>query len=299
MPPCYQSRRARGRLALARGRAIADIDDMDQRGQPAAPEEASGTGRQKGHGPSIALLRVGFLVLFLVIWQVAALTAPPGLFATPAATLQALATLVAEGRLGPALGASLQVYLSGTAAAVVVGIGLGAAMGLVRPLGRTLDIYVHALAATPRVAFIPLIIVALGLGMQAKVTIVFLGAVMPIVLNAYAGVRDADPDLVEMARATGAGSGRILVHVILPGALPFLIAGVRIGATIGLINTVVAELYTAVSGLGGLLALYGSRFQMADYLAVVLVLALVGVTMTEGMRLVESRLLRWRGEPDA
>lgn len=135
--------------------------------------------------------------------------------------------------------------------------------------------------------------------MQAKVTIVFLGAVMPIVLNAYAGVRDADPDLVEMARATGAGSGRILVHVILPGALPFLIAGVRIGATIGLINTVVAELYTAVSGLGGLLALYGSRFQMADYLAVVLVLALVGVTMTEGMRLVESRLLRWRGEPDA
>ena len=82
---------------------------------------------------------------------------------------------------------------------------------------------------------------------------------------------------------------------MLPGALPFLLAGIRIGATIGLINTVVAELYTAVSGLGGLLALYGSRFQMAEYLAVVVVLAMIGVTMTEGLRLTERRLLRWRG----
>ena len=124
---------------------------------------------------------------------------------------------------------------------------------------------------------------------------VFLGAVMPVVLNSYAGVRSADPDLVEMARATGASRGRILAHVVLPGALPFLLAGVRIGATIGLINTVVAELYTAVSGLGGLLAIYGSRFQMAEYLAVVVVLAMIGVTMTEGLRLAERRMLRWRG----
>ena len=84
---------------------------------------------------------------------------------------------------------------------------------------------------------------------------------------------------------------------MLPGALPFLVTGVRIGATIGLINTVVAELYTAVSGLGGLLAIYGSRFQMAEYLAVVVVLALIGVTMTEGLRVIETRLLRWRGAP--
>jgi NitT/TauT family transport system permease protein len=154
---------------------------------------------------------------------------------------------------------------------------------------------VHGLAATPRVAFIPLIIVLLGLGFEAKILVVFLGAVMPVILNSYAGVRSADPDLVEMARATGASRGRVLVHVVLPGALPFLLAGIRIGATIGLINTVVAELYTAVTGLGGLLAIYGSRFQMAEYLAVVVALATIGVTMTEGLRLAERRLLRWRG----
>jgi NitT/TauT family transport system permease protein len=246
-------------------------------------------------GIPVAVLRLGFLAAVLVLWWLAARAAPPALFATPVAVAEALGRLAVSGKLWPALGQSLSIYLAGTGAAIVAGTALGALMGTIRPVGRTLDIYVHGLAATPRVAFIPLIIVALGLGFDAKVLIVFLGAVMPVVLNAYAGVRAADPDLVEMARASGASGGRILAHVVLPGALPYLIAGVRIGATIGLINTVVAELYTAVSGLGGLLALYGSRFQMAEYLAVVVVLATIGVAMTEGLRLAERRMLAWRG----
>jgi ABC-type nitrate/sulfonate/bicarbonate transport system permease component len=244
-----------------------------------------------------AALRLGFLILVLALWWAAARSAPAALFASPAAVAEALWRLAVEGRLGPALRASLGIYLTGTGAAIVAGVALGALMGTVRPIGRMLDVYVHALAATPRVAFIPLIIVLLGLGFEAKVLIVFLGAVMPVILNAYAGVRAADPELVEMAQATGASRRRILAHVVLPGALPFLVTGVRIGATIGLINTVVAELYTAVGGLGGLLAVYGSRFQMAEYLAVVVVLALIGVTVTEGLRLIENRLLRWRGGP--
>jgi ABC-type nitrate/sulfonate/bicarbonate transport system permease component len=259
-----------------------------QRTQPDAAK--AGGGRL-----SVAALRLIFLAVVLLLWWAASRAAPAALFASPLAVAEALAGLAVDGRLWPALGQSLAIYLTGTGAAVVVGVALGALMGMVRPIGQMLDIYVHGLAATPRVAFIPLIILLLGLGFEAKVLVVFLGAVMPVILNSYAGVRAADPDLVEMARATGASRQRILVHVVLPGALPFLVAGVRIGATIGLINTVVAELYTAVSGLGGLLALYGSRFQMAEYLAVVVVLATIGVAMTEGLRLAERRMLRWRG----
>jgi NitT/TauT family transport system permease protein len=260
------------------------------RAQPSVADTAGGLGRG-----SVALLRLGFLAFILLLWWAAAHAAPAGLFASPLAVAEAGWRLVLDGRLGPALFQSLTIYLTGTGAAIFVGIALGALMGMVRPIGQMLDIYVHGLAATPRVAFIPLIIVMLGLGFQAKVLVVFLGAVMPVILNSFAGVRNSDADLVEMARATGASRRRILVHVVLPGALPFLLAGIRIGATIGLINTVVAELYTAVNGLGGLLAIYGSRFQMAEYLAVVVVLAMIGVTMTEGLRLAERRLLRWRG----
>jgi NitT/TauT family transport system permease protein len=157
-----------------------------------------------------------------------------------------------------------------------------------------LDIFVYALAATPRVAFIPLIIVLLGLGVQAKVFIVFLGAVMPVILNTYAGVQNTDQELVEMARSTHASRALIFRDIVLPGAMPFFLVGLRLGATIGLINTVVAELYTAVTGLGGLLAIYGNTFRMAEYFVIVLLLSLIGVLVTEGLRLLENRLMRWR-----
>ena len=242
----------------------------------------------------VVALRLGFLAAVLLVWTLAARAAPSGLFASPLAVARAGWGLLAEGKLLPALQSSLTVYLIGTGAAALLGSLLGLAMGTWRLLGRTLDVYVLALAATPRVAFIPLIIVVLGLGMEAKLLVVFLGAGIPVLVNAYAGVRAADPELVEMAQATGAGRARILAHVVLPGAVPYLMTGIRIGATIGLINTIVAELYTAISGLGGLLAVYGGRFRMAEYLAVVVVLALIGALVTEGLRLTEKRLLRWR-----
>lgn len=241
-----------------------------------------------------AILRLTFLMGVLGLWAWAARLAPPGLFASPVEVARAGWGMAATGRLWQAVGASLQVYLLGTGLAIIIGAAIGVAMGIWTTVARTIDIYVHALAATPRVSFIPLIIVALGLGVRAKLLIVFLGAVMPVILNTWSGVRAADPELVEMARATGASRRRVLAHVVLPGAVPYVITGIRIGATIGLINTVVAELYTAITGLGGLLALYGSRFQMAEYLVVVVILALLGAIVTETLRLLERRLLRWR-----
>lgn len=241
----------------------------------------------------IALARLGVLAMLLLAWSLIAAQMPQGLFASPMQTLAAAKVMLAEGRLYKAVFASLQVYLSGAALAAIIGIGMGLLMGALPFFGRTIDVFVYALAATPRVAFIPLIIVILGLGLQAKVFIVFLGAVMPIILNTYAGVRAADRDLIEMARAAGASQGRIFAHVIVPGAAPFLLTGLRIGATIGLINTVVAELYTAVTGLGGLLATYGASFRMAEYFVVVLTLSLIGVLVTEALRYFENRLTRW------
>lgn len=187
------------------------------------------------------------------------------------------------------------VFGIGFAVAAMVAVPLGVLMGGIRPLGRTLDIYVNALAATPRVAFIPLVIVLLGLGVEAKVFIVFLGAAMPILISTYAGVLAADDELVEMARSTGAGRWRIFAFIVLPNAVPFIAAGLRIGATIALINTVVAELYTSVKGLGGLLALYGNTFRMAEYFVIVLILAGIGVVVTELLRHLQQRLEGWRG----
>ena len=242
----------------------------------------------------IGLYRIGFLAFLMALWQVAATRMGSNVLPSPLATWKAAQTLVGEGQLIVAVGDSLTVYLSGFAIAVIVGVPLGVIMGGFRILGKTLEVYVFALAATPRVAFIPLIIVLLGLGVEAKTFIVFLGALMPILINAYAGVLAAEEELLEMARSVGARRGRIFTSIVLPGAVPFVIVGLRIGATIGLINTVVAELYTAVRGLGGLLAIYGNTFRMAEYFVVVLTLAAVGVIVTESLRYIEARVSRWR-----
>ncbi|SMQ57990.1 NitT/TauT family transport system permease protein [Devosia lucknowensis] len=242
---------------------------------------------------TVALARLGVFVVLICLWWVASQTVSRNLIPTPLDTALAAGRLWAEGKLPAALGTSLTTYLGGVTIAVAVGLPLGVLMGAFGLLGRTLEIYIYGLAATPRVAFIPLVIVLLGLGLEAKLFIVFLGAIMPIVINTYAGVRQADADLVEMARSVGAGRARIFRAIVLPGAVPYILTGLRIGATIGLINTVVAELYTAVSGLGGLLALYGNSFRMAEYFVIVLTLACVGVVVTELLRLLEARLTRW------
>ena len=242
----------------------------------------------------LALYRLLAFALFVLLWWLASWRAGENLVPTPLATLRAGAMLAREGRLWTAIADSLSVYVSGLLLAALVAIPLGLIMGGFRMLGRTLEIYVNALTATPRVAFIPLIIVTLGLGFDAKVAIVFLGAVMPILINTYAGVLQADGELVEMARSTGAGRAAIFRKIMMPGALPFIVVGLRLGATIGLINTVVAELYTAVRGLGGLLAVYGNTFRMAPYFVVVLVLATIGVLVTQALRILEVRMERWR-----
>lgn len=242
----------------------------------------------------IALYRLGFLWVLVALWQLASVSVSRNLIPSPLETWAAFQRLAAQGRLWDALGDSVTVYLSGFLLAAVCAIPIGLLMGAFRTLGKTLDIYVYALSATPRVAFIPLIIVFLGIGLEAKVFIVFLGALMPILINTYAGVLATDPELLEMARSVGAPKTRVFRRIMLPSSVPYIVVGLRIGATIGLINTVVAELYTAVSGLGGLLALYGNTFRMGEYFVIVLCLAGIGVIVTEILRHAETRLNRWR-----
>jgi len=178
--------------------------------------------------------------------------------------------------------------------AMVIAVPLGLLMGGFRVFGAALEPYVDALSAMPRVAFIPLIIIFLGLGYEAKICVVILGAIMPILINTYVGVLNSDRDLIEMARSGGATDLQIFRKIMLPGAMPYIIAGMRVGAALALINTVVAELYTAVQGLGGLLSIYGNTFRMAPYFVVVFVLALIGLVTMQSLRLIERRIMRGR-----
>ncbi len=248
----------------------------------------------------IALFRIFALAVLVMLWWEAATRAGPNLLANPADTFNAAIEMFGEDRNRLRVGFfdSLRVYVSGFTLGFLVGIPIGLIFGGFRILGQTMEVFMNALMATPRIAFIPLIIVFLGLGYEAKTFVVFLGAVMPIMVNTYAGVRNSDGELVEMARSAGATRRQIFVRILLPGALPFIVVGLRIGATIGLINTVVAEIYLAASGLGGLIGAYRASFSPPNYLVVVLCLSLIGVVVTSLLRVLETRTERWRYRGD-
>lgn len=234
------------------------------------------------------------LIGLIGLWQLLSATIGAALVPSPIDTLKAASLLAQEPELWQAMISTAASLITGYAIAILVGVPIGVIMGGVRSVGLLLNPYVDALSSMPRVAFLPLIIIFLGLGFSAKVFMIFLGAVMPIIVNTQAGVLASDGELIEMARSAGAKEHTIFRTIMLPGALPYIITGVRIGATLALINAVVAELYTAVSGLGGLLSIYGNSFRMAPYFVIVLVLAMFGLALTHGLRLIETALLRWR-----
>lgn len=260
-----------------------------------APAPAPSLSRRLRLGEmGIAGWRIVAFLAFLLLWWLVADLAGQNFVPTPWQTLQAAAQVIGDGTVPRATLDTVVIFLAGYLLSAAVAIPLGLLMGGFRMFGATMEIYVDALSATPRVAFIPLIIVFLGLGYEAKIVIVFLGAVMPILINTYVGVLNCDGELVEMARSAGARDVQIFRKIMLPAALPYITSGLRIGASLALINTVVAELYTAVKGLGGLLSVYGNTFRMAPYFVVVLCLAAIGVAVMQSLKLVERRMERWR-----
>ncbi|HEY3917922.1 MAG TPA: ABC transporter permease [Stellaceae bacterium] len=243
---------------------------------------------------NINVWRLLVFVLLIVFWWLVAVLVGQNFLPTPWQTAVAAVQVIGDGSVPHATLDSLTVFLSGFVLATSFAIPFGLLMGGVRVFGAAIEGYVNALSAMPRVAFIPLVIVFLGLGYEAKIFIVFLGAVMPVLINTYYGVLNCDGELIEMARSAGASDTQIFRKIMLPGALPYITAGLRVGASLALINTIVAELYTAVNGLGGLLSIYGNSFRMAPYFVVVCVLAVIGMLIMQSLKLLERRMDRWR-----
>lgn len=157
-----------------------------------------------------------------------------------------------------------------------------------------LNPFVAALNATPRVALLPLIVIWIGIGLASKVAIVFLGAVFPIIFNMMTALRTLDASIVRMARSFGAQDGQIFRTIALPASVPFLIAGLRLGAGRGLVGIVVGELYAATAGVGFLIAQFGATFQTDRVFVGVLIITLGGVSLDVVLRFLERRFELWR-----
>jgi len=242
----------------------------------------------------LRLVRAASVVLFVVLWEYFGRQVNPLFLSYPSAIVKACVQLLIAGEFQRQAIRSLEVYAVGLGAALVLGILLGLLMGRYRLVEYLLDPYVYALDATPRVALIPLLLLWFGLGAPAKIAVVFLSGIFPVLMNTFSGVRTVSGGLVDIGRAYGAGEGKIFTKIIIPAALPFIMAGVRLAVGRALIGIITAEMFTAVTGMGALLIRYSSAFATDKFFVPVIFLALLGVILSGTVEALQRRLAPWK-----
>jgi ABC-type nitrate/sulfonate/bicarbonate transport system permease component len=168
------------------------------------------------------------------------------------------------------------------------------AMGRVRMVEYILEPYVNALYSTPSIALIPLFILWFGVGLASKILIIFALSVFIVIINTFTGVKNLSQGVVDVGGAFGASERQIFWMIILPAALPFIMTGLRLAVGRGILAMIVAEFFTALSGLGGMIVKYGNFFQTAKMFVPILVVSLLGVLAVELVKHIEIKLAPWK-----
>jgi len=240
-----------------------------------------------------SLYRYGFVVAILIVWEIIAPFISPIFFTSPSKIAIAFYETTVSGELPYFLVQSLEVMVYGLVTAIVVGIPLGVAMARIRRLDWALDLPINALYAMPLVAVVPLLVLWFGIYLKAKIIVVFLFAVFPILINTYQGVRECDKGMIEVAQSFRSSEWRMWQDVLLPFAVPYIIAGLRLAIGRGLIGMIIAEFYTTISGLGFMITKYANVFEMDKTFVPVIVLMVLGVSLTTLLKWFGRRIAPW------
>ena len=241
-----------------------------------------------------AVYRYGFLAFILIAWQLIGPMINPIFFSYPTKIALAFYELTfVTGELQHYMVESLLILFYGLGVAILVGVPLAILMARFQRVDWALDLPVNAMYATPMVALVPLLVLWFGIYMEAKVIVVFLFCVFPILINTYQGVRECDKNMLEVARSFRSSEWRMWRDVLFPFALPYIAAGVRLAIGRGLVGVVIAEFYTTISGLGYMITRYAHIFDMDKTFVPVILLMFLGVSLTSALKWLERRLAPW------
>jgi NitT/TauT family transport system permease protein len=248
------------------------------------------------------ILGTGSVIALLIVWEalphLVTISAGTRLFfTTPSQVAGTLWTMFATGAIWVPLGVSASGFAIGLGLAIAVGLPLGVLIGRSQALNAIFDPFITAFNATPRLVFLPLVVLWLGLGLWSKVVIVFIGALFPILINTYEGVRNSDKVLINVVRSFGAREWDIARLVVVPNALPYIVAGMKLAIGRAVLGVVVAEFFGSQEGLGVMMVQAAGRYQVAVVFAGLIIFAALSLVMTGLVQLLENRLTRWRPQP--
>jgi len=245
-------------------------------------------------------IRIASVAAVLSLWQYVGSGIDPVLFTTPTAVARAAYDMLRSGELWNYLWPSLVIFAAGLTLAAVVGIATGLLLARFWVIDVALGVYITFLYSIPAVALVPLIVLWAGFESTAKIIVLFLFAFFPMAINTYQGVKNVDPHLVEVGRAFRCSERQLWANIVLPGALPFIVTGLRLAVGRGLIGMVLADQYTAISGIGYLIVRTAATYQVDKMFVPIVTLGILGVTLTALLRVLERRVAPWTlaGEQD-
>jgi NitT/TauT family transport system permease protein len=236
------------------------------------------------------------VALFFALWEAVFFVVPfnPLFISKPSQIALGLLDLITSGDLAHDLVVSAVPFVYGFVAAVVVGVALGVVMGWRARIGYALDPLMTVFYASPLVALAPLVVFFFGVGVGGKAAIIFLLSVFPFMFNASAGVRAVDRLLINVVRSLGGTERDLYLKVMIPSVLPYIVAGARIAIGRALIGVLVAEFFAASEGIGYAIARFGDLFALDRMFACIIVIMVIAVVLTEGIRWAERAAFPWR-----
>lgn len=240
------------------------------------------------------VIRAASLIIFFSWWEYVGRGMNPLFMTYPSAIFDAAWELTLSGELPTAFMQSMIPFLTGLLIAIVGGILIGILIGQFWILEFAFDPFINALYAIPRVALIPLIILWAGIETTGKIVIVVSIAIFPVIVNTYSGIKDVRGSLIEIGRAYAATEYQLFSKIILPASVPYIMAGIRLAVGLAIIGIVIAEFFTAVTGLGGTIVLYANNFATAKLFVPIILTGVLGIGLSELVSFIERRLSRWR-----
>lgn len=234
--------------------------------------------------------------IIIVLWEAISRSGliSPLYLPAPTAIIASAYEMTLSGELISNLKASLTRVLVGFSIGSISGIILGLFLGVSRIADASVSPLVYALYPIPKIALLPLIILWLGIGEISKIMIIALGVFFPVLINTYAGVKGVESLYIKVALSFKTSRINMLKKVIIPGALPVIFAGLKLGAGTSLLLLVAAEMIAAKEGIGAMVLHYGDLMLTTKLMVGVVVLSLLGITFNQLLKMIEKRIIIWR-----
>jgi ABC-type nitrate/sulfonate/bicarbonate transport system permease component len=271
------------------------VSNIVETDEPAPVAAAATRGRRIAALWRTRWLGIGFIVFLLALWELAAAsgTVPSMSFPRMSAVLATWWEIIISGELFGELLPSILRMFAGYFIGIAVGVALGLLMGYFRFFYSLLEPITEMLRPIPSPAYLPIVILFLGIDDEMKVFMIAFASLFPVLLNTYSGVRSVDPIQLQTARTFGVAGWKLLWHVVLPSASPFIFTGMRVSLAVALIVMVISEMIAASSGIGYFILSAERGFKIREMFAGVLTLAVVGYVLNRVFVAIENKVLGW------